>query len=147
VLPRRDADLDLFLKSLATAWREGDARPTHRKGPKPARHWRTREDPFKDVWPRIVTWLAAEPNRTAKELLERLRSEGTAITVGQLRTLQRRVKEWRGMMARRLLFAGEQSLSSPGREAIPGNAPSELEAPAVASPARWLATEASASRP
>jgi hypothetical protein len=147
VLPRRDADLDLFLKSLATAWREGDARPTHRKGPKPARHWRTREDPLKDVWPRIVTWLAAEPHRTPKELLERLRSEGTAITVGQLRTLQRRVKEWRGMMARRLLFAGEQSFSSPGREAISGNAPSELEPPAAASPARWLAPEASASRP
>jgi hypothetical protein len=146
VLPRRDADLDLFLKSLATAWREGDARPTHREGPKPTRHWRTREDPLKELWPRVVTWLAAEPDRTAKELLERLRSENAAITVGQLRTLQRRIKEWRGIMARRLLFASEESLGGPGCEAISGNAPRELEVPAAASPARWLAHEASASR-
>jgi hypothetical protein len=54
VLPHRDADLDWFLKSLATAWREGEVRPTHRAGPKPSRHWRTRNDPFERVWPRVV---------------------------------------------------------------------------------------------
>jgi hypothetical protein len=32
VLPHRDADLDRFLRSLATAWKDGDARPTHRAG-------------------------------------------------------------------------------------------------------------------
>ena len=41
VLPHRDADLDRFLKSLAHAWRDGEVRPTHRKGPKPPRHWRS----------------------------------------------------------------------------------------------------------
>lgn len=55
VLPHRNADLELFLKSLASAWRDGDALPTHRTGPKPPRHWRTREDPFAEVWPRVVT--------------------------------------------------------------------------------------------
>jgi hypothetical protein len=106
VLPHRDADLDRFLKSLASPWRDGEVRPTHRVGPKPARHWRTREDPFESVWPRVVTWLESEPDRTAKELLERLRHESGAFTDGQLRTLQRRVKEWRRMAARRLVFAG-----------------------------------------
>lgn len=106
VIPHRNADLELFLKSLATAWRDGDVRPTHRTAPKPARHWRTREDPFAATWPRVVTWLEAEPDRTAKELLDRLRGEYPGeFSEGQVRTLQRRVKEWRRMAARRLVFA------------------------------------------
>ena len=106
VLPHRDADLDRFLKSLAHAWRDGEVRPTHRTGPKPARHWRTRTDPFEDTWPRVVTWLETEPDRTAKELFARLRGERPDdFHVGQLRTLQRRVQEWRRLAARRLVFA------------------------------------------
>jgi hypothetical protein len=106
VLPHRNADLDRFLKSLAHAWRDGEVRPTHRTGPKPPRHWRTRRDPFEVTWPRVVTWLETEPDRTAKELFERLRAEApTDFSAGQLRTLQRRVKEWRRLAARRLVFA------------------------------------------
>ena len=67
-LPHRDADLDRFLQSLAPAWREGEVRPTHRAGPAPRLHWRTRRDPFETTWPRIVIWLETEPERTAKEL-------------------------------------------------------------------------------
>jgi Integrase core domain len=105
-LPHRDADLDRFLKSLAIAWKQGEPRPTHRKDPKPARDWRTRPDPFEAVWPRVVAWLEAEPDRTAKELLERLREDSPeAFTRGHLRTLQRRVKRWRQLAARRLVFA------------------------------------------
>ncbi len=107
VLPHRDADLERFLKSLAIAWKQGEPRPTHRTEPKPVRDWRTRPDPFEDVWPRVVAWLEAEPDRTAKELLERLRGDSPAgFTRAHLRTLQRRVKEWRQMAARRLVFAG-----------------------------------------
>lgn len=106
VLPHRHADLDRFMKSLAHAWRDGEVRPTHRSGPKPPRHWRTRSDPFEATWPRVVTWLESEPDRTAKELFERLRSEGPGdFAAGQLRTLQRRVMEWRRLVARRLVFA------------------------------------------
>ena len=47
--PARNANLDSFLKSLATVWREGEVRPTHRKEPKPRRDWRTRVDPFESV--------------------------------------------------------------------------------------------------
>lgn len=110
VLPHRDADLEHFLRSLATAWKDGEVRPTHRAGPKSERHWRTRRDPFEAEWPRVVTWLETEPDRTAKELLERLRGEGAKLSPGQLRTLQRRVKEWRSLAARRLVFA-EPALS------------------------------------
>ena len=54
VVPHRDGELDQFLKSLSTAWHDGEVRPTHRKEAKPRRDWRTREDPFEKVWPRIV---------------------------------------------------------------------------------------------
>jgi hypothetical protein len=107
-LPHRDPDLDLFLKHLATAWRDGEVRPTHRPtgASKPPRHWRTRKDPFESVWPRVLVWLEAEPDRTAKELFDRVRTEYPADFIeGQLRTLQRRVKEWRRLAARRLVFA------------------------------------------
>lgn len=105
-LPHRDADLDRFLKSLAAAWKEGEVRPTHRKAQPPLRHWRTRLDPFESTWPTVVTWLEAEPDRTGRELFERLRREQPdTFPPGQLRTLQRRIKMWRRAAARRLVFA------------------------------------------
>ena len=104
--PHRDADLERFLASLATAWMEGEVRPTHKPKPRAERWWRTRPDPFEHVWPEILVWLESEPDRTAKELFGRLRSEHPGqFQPGQLRTLQRRVKVWRGMAARRLIFA------------------------------------------
>ena len=94
------------MKSLAHAWRDGEVPPTHRSGPKPPRHWRTRSNPFEATWPRVVTWLESEPDQTAKQLSERLRAEAPSdFTVGQVHTLQRRVKEWRRLAARRLVFA------------------------------------------
>jgi len=70
--------------------------PTRPAAPKPPRHWRTRVDPFEEVWPRVVTWLEAEPGQTAKLLLQRLQDEGHGeFTARQLRTLQRRIKAWR----------------------------------------------------
>jgi hypothetical protein len=112
----RDAELDRFLKSLSTAWRDGEVRPTHRKEPATRRYWRTRCDPFEEVWPTVRTWLEQEPERTAKELFQRLQIERAgAFTNGQLRTLQRRVKAWRSEMARQLVFAGVElaAASSP----------------------------------
>ena len=105
-MPQRDADLDGFLRGLALAWRAGEVRPTHRPRKRPPRHWRTRKDPFETTWPRVVEWLEAEPHRTAKELFGRLRREHPGMFLpGQLRTLQRRVKDWRRLAARRLVFA------------------------------------------
>ena len=113
VLPHRDADLERFLRSLATAWKDGEVRPTHRAeaGPKTPRHWRTRKDPLETVWPRVVTWLESEPDATAKGLLQRLQSDAPhAFSDGLLRTLQRRVKEWRRLAARRLVFSSATSV-------------------------------------
>ena len=104
--PRHEGHLDGFLKGLATAWQQGEVRATHVTAPRPARDWRTRQDPFETVWPGVRAWLEAEPDRVGKELFARLRAEHPGVfPAGQLRTLQRRIKEWRQAAARRLVFA------------------------------------------
>lgn len=98
--------LDQFLSQLPQLWRSGEVRPTHRAHSAKPRHWRTRKDPFEAVWFEILAWLQADPDTTAKELFDRLQVQHPGIfSNGQLRTLQRRVKEWRQMMAKKLVYA------------------------------------------
>ena len=105
LLAGRDPELDTFLKSLTTAWQHGEVRATHATRPKPPRDWRTRVDPFEIAWPLVRRWLEAEPDRTAKEIFQRLQGERPgAFPDGQLRTLQRRVQDWRTAEARRLIL-------------------------------------------
>jgi hypothetical protein len=104
--PCHDGNLDAFLMGLATAWQHGEVRATHRTVPRPARDWRTRKDPFEGVWPSVLKWLEAGPDRIGKELFECLQSEHPGVFPdSQLRTFQRRVKDWRRAAARRLVFA------------------------------------------
>jgi hypothetical protein len=99
--------LEQFLAGLADLWRQGDARPTHRAATSSPRDWRTREDPFAEVWPEILLWLQENPDATAKFLFARLAAAyPDRFTSGQLRTLQRRIREWRRVMARQLVYAG-----------------------------------------
>jgi hypothetical protein len=115
-------NLNQFLAGLPELWRMGEVRPTHRKAAPKARHWRTREDPFKNVWADILLWLQHEPDHTAKVLLDRL-SEKYPGQFSQklLRTLQRRVGEWRRIMARRLILGGleEQKDVQPVAACVP----------------------------
>ena len=56
-------------------------------------------------WPQVQQWLKEDPDAIAKDLFARLReSMPGAFPAGQLRTLQRRVKQWRSEIARQLLF-------------------------------------------
>ncbi len=99
-------NLDQFLAQLPELWRSGEARPTHRNVATAARNWRTRKDPFEGVWPEILLWLQDDPAATAKSLFERLKQEHPGRFLdGQLRTLQRRIQEWRHVMARKLVYA------------------------------------------
>lgn len=102
------------------AW--GRLRPTHRKESPKARYWRTRENPFKNVWTDILLWLQKEPDSTAKVLLERLNDKYPGqFSPKLLRTLQRRVGEWRRTMARRLVLGGveEQKDVQPVAAVVP----------------------------
>jgi hypothetical protein len=103
--PPSGPTLEEFLAGLRTAWREGEVRPTAKPKAKAARWWRTRADPFEGAWPQLRAWFEAEPDRTARELLERLGAlQPGGPGGGQLRTLQRRLKIWRAEKARDLVF-------------------------------------------
>lgn len=122
------ADVATFLQSLSTAWRDGEVRPTHRNKPGPTRWWRTRADPFEHVWPLVEQWLETDSTATAKSMMQRLATmlPDTYAGQAQLRTLQRRVKQWHSERAKELLFARLGSTSS-----LLPNATPKAEAPAA----------------
>jgi hypothetical protein len=112
--PGRES-LEEFFAKLPELWRQGEARPTHRAEPARSRSYRTRSDPFSGVWAEILLWLQAEPEATAKSLLGKLREKYPGkYPASQLRTLQRRVKEWRRVMARQLVYGGQSEAAGGG---------------------------------
>jgi hypothetical protein len=63
-----------------------------------ARSWRTRPDAFADVWPSLEESLRLNPGLEAKTLFADLQRRFPGrFADGQLRALQRRVKQWRGL--------------------------------------------------
>jgi hypothetical protein len=67
--------------------------PSELTGP---RTWRTREDPFAADWAELRARLAEAPELEATTLFEDLlRRKPDGYTPGQVRTLQRRIKQWR----------------------------------------------------
>jgi len=100
----------------ARTWQEGPL-PSQKKA---ARSWRTRKDPFEDVWEsEVVPVLQRDTERVvqATTLVERLveRFPGR-FSKGQVRTLQRRVRDWRALHGpeREVYFEQEHA---PGRQA------------------------------
>jgi transposase len=58
--------------------------------------WRTRVDPFAEVWPQIEALLRQDAGLQAKTVWEELnRRQAGRFSAGQLRTLQRRFLAWR----------------------------------------------------
>ncbi len=110
--PGRES-LKEFMKQLGKMWQQGEVRPTHRTSPKQARYWRTRKDPFESVWTDVLLWLQRTPEATAKELFECLQEEYPGcFPDGQLRTLQRRIRAWRQVIARELVYAKSEAFMS-----------------------------------
>lgn len=65
---------------------------------KQRRQYRTRADPFAADWPELEQMLQAAPELEAKTLFEWLCEQRPGqYQEGQLRTLQRRVKDWRAL--------------------------------------------------
>ncbi len=102
-------------EKTAHQWKTGEL-PSEKKKP---RDWRTRKDPFADVWEsEVVPLLQADDAAVleATQLLELLRERhGDRYHLGQLRTLQRRVGEWRALHGpgKEVFF---QQIHPPGRE-------------------------------
>ena len=95
-------------KSLITAASKADmdektARKYRRIGKIPSdikveHPWRTREDPFSEVWEEVKQRLEINPGLEAKTLFESLQYRYPGqFADGQLRTLQRRIKIWRAL--------------------------------------------------
>ena len=69
--------------------------PSQMKKP---RGWRTREDPFTDVWPEVEALIKEAPRLEALTVFQDLqRRYPEKFQDGQLRTLQRRMRVWRGL--------------------------------------------------
>lgn len=63
---------------------------------KSQKRWRNRPDAFAEDWPWIVDFLKAAPELEAKSLFEHLMEQRPGAYRGhELRTLQRRIKDWR----------------------------------------------------
>ena len=116
--------LPLMTAAAKAGMSEGTARKYRRLGRLPsearvAHTWRTREDPFEAVWPEVEGLLEADAGLQAKTVFEELgRRYPGRFQAGQLRTLQRRFRDWRALRgaAREVYFAqrhhpGEQSQS------------------------------------
>lgn len=86
---------------------------------RPPRRWRTRPDPLAEVWDgEILPLLQASPNLNAVTLLEELqRRHPGEYGAGMIRTLQRRLRQWRAVHGREreAFFAQEHP---PGRQGL-----------------------------
>ena len=98
--------LEQFLASLPDLWRRDETHYPRERKMKAARTWRTREDPFAGVWCDVLVWLRKEPDANAVALLGRLQSaHPDRYSQAHLRTMQRRVQQWRAIMAKKLVYA------------------------------------------
>lgn len=80
-------------RNTATKYLKMDELPSELHQPRP---WRTRQDPFEEVWTSIIEKLKEQPRLQAKTLFDDLVGKHPGrYEPGQLRTLQRRMKQWR----------------------------------------------------
>jgi hypothetical protein len=80
-------------RNTARRYLEAGKLPSELTGP---RSWRTRPDPFAEDWDSIARRLSEAPELEARVLFEDLMERRPGVyQEGQLRTFQRRVKQWR----------------------------------------------------
>ncbi len=84
-------------EKTARKYRDLNVLPSEIKASR-SRTWRTREDPFQEVWNIIKPFLEINGGLEAKTLFQYLQREYPGqYSDGQLRTFQRRVKNWRAV--------------------------------------------------
>ena len=82
-------------RNTAAKYLESGALPSEAP---PGRAWRTRPDPFEADWPEMERMLEEAPELEAKTLFEHLLElRPGRYGLDQLRTFQRRVKQWRAL--------------------------------------------------
>lgn len=84
-------------EKTARKYRNLDQLPSELKAGR-SRNWRTREDPFEEIWGIVKPFLDLNDGLEAKTLFQYLQREYPGrFSDGQLRTFQRRVKNWRAL--------------------------------------------------
>lgn len=108
----RVESLERFLARLPDRWLEEQENVGQKQRVRAPRTWRTRKHPFEGVWCKVLGWLEDDPDASAVALLERLQgAEPERFSRAHLRTLQRRVQKWRGIMASKLVYAGSAEVA------------------------------------
>ena len=120
-------------EKTARKYRDLGMLPSEAKAP---HTWRTRADPFTEMWEETCEKLRLAPGLEAKTLFEALQREHPGeFADGQLRTLQRRIKRWRATEgpAQEVYFPQQHV---PGRRGQDGDPRLEhrLQAPAQRQP-------------
>ena len=101
----RGESLEQFLAKLPDRWRQDELEASRPEQVRAPRTWRTGKDPFEGVWCDVLGWLQEDPDASAVALLDRLRSTyPNRFDRAHRRTLQRRVQQWRGSMASKLVY-------------------------------------------
>jgi hypothetical protein len=82
-------------EKTARKYRDLDRLPNELKAER-IRIWRTRENPFEEIWEMVKSFLENNSGLEAKTLFEHLQRQYPGrFSDGQIRTFQRRVKNWR----------------------------------------------------
>src|SRR5260370_29864522 len=99
-------------RKTARRYRNMRELPSDREQP---RDWRTRSDPFDGVWDEVAAHLEREPALQPKTLFEWLQEKYPGrFEAGQVRTLQRRVRQWRATSGpAKEIFFTQQHLPRP----------------------------------
>ncbi len=110
-------DASLPVTKLETADRIYRRTKKRRRNGQEKRWWRTRQDPFADIWEEIKQELETSPYANAKKLFNEFQERYPGkFHDGQLRTFQRRVKEWRVKQANEHI---DVEMTSPTTFSIP----------------------------
>jgi hypothetical protein len=103
----------LYVAAQQSGMCENTARKYDREGKVPSdlkkdRDWRTRPDPFEEVWSEVESLLTQHPHVQAKAVFDDLQRRFPGrFADGQLRTFQRRFDRWRALKgkAKEVFFA------------------------------------------
>ena len=99
--------LPLMTAAAKAGMSERTARKYRRSGKLPselrvAHTWRTRPDPFEEAWPEVEELFEQDAGLQAKTVFDELvRRYPGRFQAGQLRTLQRRFRDWRALRGAR----------------------------------------------
>jgi hypothetical protein len=109
---RRSHSQEAAAAKVGISTRSGRRIETHPilSSQKPRRRWRSRPDPLSEVWEReVVPLLAANPGLLGTTILHHLHELHPGRFHGVLRTLQRRIRQWRALAgpAKEIFFPQE----------------------------------------